>query len=78
MRLPIPLRHCRQRNSTCTRHVSYTGHPLITVAVTTGDAFAAAFTGCGVVRAAQRFVAQEMPGHAATAGKMRWPRQAMA
>ncbi|SQD02580.1 hydrogenase 4 subunit B [Escherichia coli] len=33
---------------------------------------------CGVVRAAQRFVAQEMPGHAATAGKMRWPRQAMA
>ncbi|STE84541.1 hydrogenase-4 component B [Escherichia coli] len=37
-----------------------------------------AFTGCGVVRAAQRFVAQEMPGHAATAGKMRWPRQAMA
>jgi len=33
--------HCRQRNSTCTRHVSYTGHPLITVAVTTGDAFAA-------------------------------------
>ncbi|STH10184.1 hydrogenase-4 component B [Escherichia coli] len=28
-------------NSTCTRHVSYTGHPLFTVAVTTGDAFAA-------------------------------------
>ncbi len=34
--------------------------------------------GPACVRAAQRFVAQEMPGHAATAGKMRWPRQAMA
>ncbi|MFP1557198.1 hypothetical protein ACLB1T_03070 [Escherichia coli] len=34
---------------------------------------ALAFTGCGVVRAAQRFVAQEMPGHAATAGKCDGP-----
>ncbi len=42
-----PPRHCRQRNSTCTRHVSYTGHSLITVAVTTGDCLCClAFTGC--------------------------------
>ncbi len=53
--------------------------PLITVAVTTGDAFAARPL-LAVVSFAPRSVSshRRCPGHAATAGKMRWPRQAMA
>ncbi len=68
MRLPIPSRHCRQRNSTCTRHVSYTGPPSLLLLLLLAMPLLPGLYWCGVVRAAQRFVAQEMPGHAARLG----------
>ncbi len=73
MRLPIPLPSCRQRNSTCTRHVSYTGHSLILLLLLLAMPLLPGLYWLWCLRAAQRFVAQEMPGHAATAGKCDGP-----
>ncbi len=73
MRLPIPLPSLRQRNSTCTRHVSYTGHSFIMLLLLLAMPLLPGLYWLWCRRAAQRFVAQEMPGHAATAGKCDGP-----
>ena len=70
-----PVTVASGRASPCTRHVlRHRSPPHYCCCYYWRCLFAAwPFTGCGAIRAAQRFVAQEMPWQAATARKMRWP-----